>query len=79
MSSPSSRPKSRKAFISHATADREFVEKFAADLRANGVDAWYSGWEMKAGDSIRAKIDEGLQNSEVFIIVLSKASINRVK
>lgn len=77
MSTPSPSPSHPKAFISHASADRAFVERFAADLRANGVDAWYSGWEMKAGDSIRAKIDEGLRNSDVFIIVLSKASINR--
>src|ERR1039458_4377114 len=43
-----------KAFISHATLDHPFVEKFAADLRANGVDAWFSKWEIKPGDSIRA-------------------------
>ena len=66
-----------KAFISHATLDHPFVEKFAADLRANGVDAWFSKWEIKPGDSIRAKIEEGLEGCEDFIIVLSKNSINR--
>ena len=77
MSEGSSEPYHPKAFVSHATADHPFVEKFAADLRANGVDAWYSGWEIKPGDSIRAKIDEGLEGCEYFIIVLSKNSINR--
>src|ERR1035441_6025446 len=66
-----------KAFISHATQDHPFVEKFAADLRTNGVDAWSSKWEIRPGDSIRAKIDEGLEDCEHFIIVLSKSSINR--
>ena len=66
-----------KAFISHATADHPFVETFAADLRANGVDAWFSKWEIKPGDSIRAKIEEGLEGCEVFIVVLSTNSINR--
>ena len=66
-----------KAFISHATLDHPFVEKFAADLRANGVDAWFSKWEITPGDSIRAKIEEGLEGCEYFIIVLSKSSINR--
>lgn len=66
-----------KAFISHSTKDREFVERFAADLRKNGGDAWYSGWEIKAGESIRARIDEGLVECDIFIIVLSKASIGR--
>jgi hypothetical protein len=66
-----------KAFVSHATLDHPFVEKFAADLRANGVDAWFSKWEIKPGDSIRAKIEEGLEGCEYFIIVLSRNSINR--
>jgi hypothetical protein len=66
-----------KVFVSHSTQDHGFVEKFAADLRANGVDAWFSGWEIKPGDSIRQKIDEGLGGCEFFIIVLSKNSISR--
>ena len=65
-----------KAFVSHATLDHPFVEKFAADLRANGVDAWFSKWEIKPGDSIRAKIEEGLEGCEYFIIVLSRNSIS---
>jgi hypothetical protein len=66
-----------KVFVSHSTQDHAFAEKFAADLRSNGVDAWYSGWEIKPGDSIRQKIDEGLEGCEFFIIVLSKSSISR--
>lgn len=77
MSEGSSEQYHPKAFISHATLDHPFVEKFAADLRANGVDAWFSKWEIKPGDSIRAKIEEGLEGCEYFIIVLSKNSINR--
>jgi hypothetical protein len=66
-----------RAFVSHSTQDHLFVEKFAADLRTNGVNAWFSKWEIKAGDSIRAKIEEGLVGCEYFIIVLSKNSIHR--
>jgi len=69
--------KAPKAFVSHSTQDHPFVEKFAADLRAKGVDAWFSKWEIKPGDSIRAKIDEGLEGCEYFIIVLSRTSVNR--
>ena len=71
------RTETPKAFVSHATQDHPFVEKFAADLRTNGVDAWFSKWEIKPGDSIRAKIDGGLEGCEYFIIVLSKSSIGR--
>ena len=66
-----------KAFISHSTQDHLFVEKFAAELRTNGVDAWFSEWEIKPGDSIRGKIEKGLEDCEYFIIVLSKSSIER--
>lgn len=41
------------------------------------MDAWFSKWEIKPGDSIQAKIDEGLEGCEYFIIVLSKSSIGR--
>jgi hypothetical protein len=75
--SGSGRGQHPRAFVSHSTQDHPFVEKFAADLRANGVDAWFSKWEIKPGDSIRAKIDEGLAGCEYFIIVLSNSSIGR--
>jgi len=66
-----------RAFVSHGAPDRTFVDRFAGDLRGYGVDAWYSEWEIKPGDPIRAKIDEGLAACEFFLIVLSKATVNR--
>lgn len=64
-----------RAFVSHSGQDRQFVEKFAADLCDYGVDAWYSKWEIKAGDSIPEKIGRGLEDCEFFIYVLSNNSI----
>ena len=68
-----------KAFISHATEDKErFVIPFATKLLASGVDAWVDQWEMRPGDSLVTKIfEEGIGNSEYFIIVLSKTSVNK--
>ena len=68
-----------KVFISHAGEDRErFAKPFAARLRANGVDAWASFWEINPGDSIVDKIfNEGLKNCEVIVIVLSNNSIGK--
>jgi hypothetical protein len=72
-------PESRnpRAFVSHGAQDRVFVERFAGDLMGYGVDVWYSEWEIKSGDPIRAKIDEGLEGCELFIIVLSKGTVER--
>lgn len=64
-------------FVSHSTQDRSFAEIFSTDLRLHGVDAWYSGWEIRVGDSIRDKIDEAIETCEFFVVILSKSSINR--
>jgi hypothetical protein len=68
-----------KVFISHATEDKErFVLRFAERLRGNGIDAWLDRWEMLPGDKLVTKIFEnGLQPSDVVIVVLSKTSINK--
>src|SRR4051794_20083808 len=48
-----------KVFVSHASEDKQrFVERFAARLRENGVDAWLDEWEMKPGDSLVDRIFE---------------------
>ncbi len=66
-----------KAFISHSSIDKPFVERLATDLRTReGIDAWVDKWEILAGDSIQAKIEEGLTNAGVFLLVLSPESVN---
>lgn len=68
-----------KVFISHGGEDRErFGQRFAERLRAKGVDAWASFWEINPGDSLVDKIfEEGLKNCQAFIIVLSNNSVNK--
>lgn len=68
-----------KVFISHAGEDRErFVRRFAERLRANGIDAWASFWEINPGDSLVDKIfEEGLKDCRAFIVVLSNNSVNK--
>jgi hypothetical protein len=68
-----------KIFISHAGEDRErFVRRFAERLRAKGVDAWVSFWEINPGDSLVDKIfEEGLKDCQAFLLVLSHNSFNK--
>jgi len=70
-------PPPPKVFISHYEKDAAFVEQLASDLRSRGVGVWYSPWEIMPGDSIPAKLELGLSQCEVFLIVLSKASLGR--
>lgn len=61
-------------FISHASEDKEdFVSPLAMELRRLGVKVWFDKFELKVGDSLSRRIDEGLSNSRFGIVVLSQA------
>jgi len=60
------------AFISHASEDKDdFVRPLHQALEKSGVLTWFDE-ALKVGDSLRAKIDEGLSRSRFGIIVLSQ-------
>lgn len=63
-------------FISHASEDKDAVVRpLAAALIAEGLDVWYDEFELRIGDSLRRKIDQGLANSRVGLVVLSHSFI----
>jgi hypothetical protein len=66
----------RIAFVSHSTKDKPFVRKLASDLVASGVKVWIDEQNILVGDSIPEKIAQGLAESDFFLIVLSKNSVN---
>jgi hypothetical protein len=63
-------------FISHSSVDKPFVDKLVSDLKKNGVNVWYDKFDIKLGDSIPGRINEGLSKAKYFIVVLSNSSIN---
>lgn len=63
-------------FLSHNSADKPFVRKLAADLRRNGFYAWVDEAEIKLGDSLIDKIEEGIETTDFLGVVLSQNSIN---
>lgn len=62
-------------FLSHTSIDKPFVEKLAADLRRLGIESWVDKYEIKVGESIFWRVEEGLKESEYFAIVLSPESL----
>lgn len=59
-------------FVSHAWEDKEsFVDEFVQALKDFGVKVWYDTSQIKWGDSMRAKIDDGLRKSRFGVAVLS--------
>ena len=64
------------AFISYSPQDASFVDRLAEDLVANGVGVWLDRWEIRVGDSITDRIQEGLLESDYLLVVLSPNSVN---
>jgi TIR domain len=65
-------------FISHASEDKDdFVRSLANALIKEGLNVWYDEMTLRIGDSLRQKIDRGLANSRVGLVVLSPAFINK--
>lgn len=63
-------------FISHASEDKEDIVRPLANALINkGLDVWYDEFTLKIGDSLRQKIDRGLANSRVGLVVLSPSFI----
>ncbi|MBI5522402.1 MAG: TIR domain-containing protein [Desulfarculus sp.] len=58
-------------FISYSSKDKKVVHEVAERLRADGLRVWLDAWEIKAGDSIPAKIEEGLEHSRVLVLCMS--------
>lgn len=63
-------------FISHASEDKdEIVRPLANALINEGLNVWYDEFTLRIGDSLRQKIDQGLANSKVGLVVLSSEFI----
>lgn len=58
-------------FLSHSSKDKAVVRPLAERLRKDGVKVWFDEWVLKPGDSIPAKIEEGLERSRVLVLCMS--------
>lgn len=65
-------------FISHASEDKNVVARSLAEaLRKNDLKVWYDEFELKIGDSLQRKIDKGIANSNLGVIVISRDFISK--
>ncbi len=58
-------------FISHSAKDKPAVRELAERLHKDGLRVWLDEWEIKPGDSIPLKIEEGLIQSRTLVMVMS--------
>ena len=65
-----------QVFISYAQADNEVAREIANGLRSAGLTVWFDEWALKAGDSIRTRIEEGVRASDLLLVLLSPNSVS---
>ena len=58
-------------FLSHSAKDKAVIRPLAERLRKDRVKVWFDEWVLKPGDSIPAKIEEGLERSRVLVLCTS--------
>ena len=58
-------------FLSHSSKDEAVVLEIAERLLVDGLRVWLDKWVLKPGDSIPAKIEEGLEHSRVLVFCMS--------
>ncbi|MET3851416.1 toll/interleukin-1 receptor domain-containing protein [Paenibacillus sp. OAE614] len=63
-------------FLSHSSKDKGIVDKIFNELQIHEIRAWYDKYEIKPGDSIVDKINDGLESSDLGIICISKNFLN---
>lgn len=67
-------------FVSHAWEDKaDFVDEFINELRSIDIKVWYDTSEIKWGDSLRKRIDDGIRKSKFGVAVLSPNYIGEGK
>ncbi len=67
-------PQGYHLFLSSAAEDRDFAERLVGDLEGQGINVLWDG-EVRPGESIRRRIEQGLKASDRFAVVLSPESL----
>ena len=72
MHNPEDRP---TAFISYSwdsDLHREWVRRFATDLRRRGVDAWLDQWELQLGDDVTGFMERGVSEADYVLLICTE-------
>jgi hypothetical protein len=68
----------RDVFLCHASQDKkQIIVPFTKLLEVRGISYWYDEAEIKIGDSISKKIEEGLKGSRFVLAFISHSFLKR--
>ena len=63
-------------FLSHSSKDKLAVRELAERLKSDGLGVWFDEWELKPGDQILHKIEQGMERSRVLVLVMSAQAMS---
>jgi hypothetical protein len=67
-----------RVYLAHASEDHETLAKpLAESMMANGIEVWFDEWEIRTGDSLRRRMEEGLANCTHFVVLLTPNSLHK--
>lgn len=58
-------------FLSYSSRDSDVILPLAERLRKDGIRVWLDQWEIRPGDNIPVKIEEGLEACRVLVLCMS--------
>lgn len=64
-----------QVFLCHSSTDKEKARNIATALAGRGIRVWLDKSEIRVGDSLIGKIEQGIINSDRLIVLLSKNSV----
>jgi hypothetical protein len=64
-------PGTARVFVSHSSSDSQFTRRLARDLQARGHDIWLDEWQIRVGECIPTRIEQGLRESQFVVVVMS--------
>jgi hypothetical protein len=64
------------AFLCHSSVDKGRVRMVHDDLMHRGLNCWLDENKIKVGDSVVAKISDGIASSQTMIVFLSPKAVN---
>ena len=64
-------------FVSYAKEDSDFARRLVEALKAKNISVWYDKGELRLGDTILRSIEDGLEHSDFFVLLLSPEYFNK--
>ena len=59
-------------FLSYSSKDKPIVRALAERLKADGLRVWFDEWEIRPGDPVFKRVEDGLESSRTLVLCMSE-------